>query len=219
MIKYFKIRTPLLFVVIILFTNSCGTKSTAKPHYKMTDEFKLYCMFQPESSWQYYNSLLNDTTTIILNTLKKDIWHNNVGESYSYEAVNMFFIANSLGISTIQLTAGSTVNSTNPMNSLMRIFYDNGDYRLVFDAKYPLGEEQIIGENEGIYENVEVISNMELHGHTYSNVYHTRITDFYNQGFGDYDFYIAKYYGIIKMRNIVNNDTIVTELINSVPIQ
>jgi len=185
----------------------------------MTDEFKSYCLFQPGSSWDYYSSALNDTVTLNLSELTEDVWYNNFGEKYNYEAFDMFFNTNDLGFYVIEITAGSTLNAVNPMNSLMRIFFDSGDYRLVFDARYPLGEEQIVGQQEGVYENVEILSSMDLHGNAYSDVYHTRVTDYYNQGFGDFDFYIAKNYGLIKMRNIVNNDTIVTELIKSSPIQ
>ncbi len=219
MSKLLNFYTLSIIFVFILFTNSCTKKVVTIPYYSMTDEFKSYCLFQTGSSWDYYNSKADDTVTINITELLEDVWYNNVGELYNYEAVNMIFTSNNLGISVLEVTGGSTLNAVNPMNSLMRIFYDNGEYRLVFDAKYPIGEEQIIGEQEGVYENVEFITTMELHGNTYSDVYHTRITDYYNQGFGDYDFYIAKNFGIIKMRNIVNNDTILTELISSSPIQ
>jgi len=211
---------PIPIVILtLLLTNSCNKRVTPIPTYNITNEFKSYCLFQPGSNWDYYSSELNDTVKINLSELTEDEWYNNVGEIYNYEAIDMYFSNNDLGFYMIEITAGSTLDAVNPMNSLMRIFFDNGDYRLVFDAKYPLGEEQIVGQQEGVYENVEILPSMELHGNTYSDVYHTRVTDFYNQGFGDFDFYIAKNHGLIKMRNIVNNDTIVTELINSNPIQ
>ncbi|PLX02260.1 MAG: hypothetical protein C0595_11410 [Marinilabiliales bacterium] len=208
-----------IIIVITLFANSCTKKVTPVPTYNFTDEFKSYCLFQPGSSWDYYKSDLEDTVTVNVDELIDYVWYNNVDEIYYYEAYNMVFSSNSLGYKVLEITAGSTKDAINPMNSLMRIFFDNGDYRLVFDAKYPLGEEQIVGQQEGVYENVEILPSMKLHGNSYSDVYHTRVTDFYNQGFGDFDFYIAKNHGLIKMRNIVNNDTIVTELINSNPIQ
>jgi len=197
----------------------CGQRATPKPSYKISDEFKAYCLFQPGSTWDYYTSDSNDTASLQLEGITEDVWYNNAGELYFYEAINMYFDTTNLNTTYWQITAGSTKNSSSTMNSIMRIFNADGSFRLVFDASYPLGEEQLVGENEGAYTNIEIIPTMELRGNTYSEVYHSKVTDYYNQGFGDFDFYIAKNHGIIKIQNIVNNDTIITELINSSPIQ
>lgn len=215
--------SKLFFLILILFSgvilDSCGPKVTPLPFYKLTDEFKSYCLFQAGSRWTYVSSATADTTDVSIATVEENMWYQNITEEFNYEAFDMITNENSVGIAMIELTAGSTLNAVTTMNSLMRYYYSDGTYRLVFDAKYPLGESQILGEAEGVYENVEVLPELWVNGTTYSSVYHTKVTDYYEQGFGDFDFYIAKNYGLIKSVNYVNNDTITVELLNSSLVQ
>lgn len=200
---------------------SCGDKVTVTPpsYYQLSDEFKSYCLFETGSKWEYQSSLLGQTEDINVVNIQENVWQNTFGETFNYEAIDMQMDDNELGISMIEITAGSTKNSTADMNSLMWVFYSDGDYRLVFAPQYPLGEEQLLGEHEGVYENIEILPEMWIDEKSYTDVYHTRVTDYYENGMGDFDFYLAKNHGLIKMQNIVNGDTIIMQLENSSLIQ
>lgn len=207
----------IIFMVILL--QACKKKDNTIPYYTLSETFKSYCFFQDGSSWIYQSSLLSTTETISISSHNENIWTNTFGEVYNYQAVDMYIHDNDLGISMIELTANSTLNAVTNMNSQMWLFFSDGDYRLIFAPQYPLGEEQRLGEHEGYYTNVEIIPSMLLGTNTYSDVYHTRIIDHFEQGFGNFDFYIARNFGLVKMQNIVNNDTIILQLVNSSLIQ
>ncbi len=215
-LKYLKL--PIL-VLLVFVANSCGPKITPIPYYKLSDEFKSYCLFQSGTSWEYYSSSIDWNDIVQVTDVQENKWLNEFNEHYNYQAFDMIVSQNNIGLSFIELTAGSTLNAVNTMNSQMWLFFDNGDYRLIFDAKYPMGEEQILGEHEGAYKNIELIPSMELRGNTYTDVYHTKVTDYYEQGFGDFDFYLAKSYGMIKMLNVVSGDTTLLEMVSSNTIQ
>ena len=216
-----KIRILLVLSlgIVMLFQQACTKDFDPIPFYELSDEFKSYTLFQPTSSWEYQSSLLPTTETVSIGNLIEETRTQSDNVTFKYEAIDMLMSLNDIGITMIEITAGSTLNSTSSMNSLMRVFFISGDYRLVFAPQYPLGEEQIIGEQEGVYENVEIIPSLQLGDKTYSDVYHTRITDQFDYGMGDFDFYIAKYHGLVKMQNIVNGDTTVIQLVNSSLIQ
>jgi len=209
----------IFFVLGLLMAQACNTKVNTIPYYQFSDEFKSYCLFQVGSSWEYQSSLLAQPETVAINNIQENIWQNTYLEDYNYDAADMFVAENEIGISMIELTAGSNLNSTSTMNSQMWMFYSDGDYRLMFAPEYPLGEEQLLGEHEGYYTNIEILPNMQIGENTYSDVWHTQVIDHFEQGFGDFDFYIAKYHGLIKIQNIVNNDTITLQLVNSSLVQ
>lgn len=211
----------LFFGLGMFLQQSCGDKVTVTPpsYYKLSDEFKSYCLFETDSQWEYQSSLLEQTEDVNVVDIQENVWQNTFGETFNYEAIDMIMDDNELGISMIEITAGSTENSTADMNSLMWVFYSDGDYRLVFAPQYPLGEEQILGEHEGVYENVEILPEMWLDEKTYTDVYHTRVTDKFEIGMGDFDFYLAKNHGLIKMQNILDGDTTILQLVNSSLIQ
>lgn len=216
-----KIRLIILlsFVFGLLVQQACNTKTETIPFYQLSEEFKSYCLFQEGSAWEYQSSLLTQTETVAVSTVQDHIWTNTYLEDYNYEAVDMFIGYNDIGISMIELTAGSSLNTTTSMNSQMWMFFDDGEYRLMFAPEYPLGEQQLLGEHEGYYTNIEVSPSMQVGDNTYSEVWHTEVIDHFEQGFGDFDFYFAKYHGLVKMQNIVNNDTIIMQLVNSSLIQ
>ncbi len=211
------IRFIIYFIIssIILLQTACGPKEDPAPYYTLSDEFKSYCFFNDGSSWEYKSSLLPTNDVVAIGGHMENVWTNTFEEIYNYQAVDMYVLDNQIGISMIELTAGSTINAVTSMNSQMWLFFDNGDYRLIFAPQYPLGEEQLLGEHEGNYTNVEIIPAMSLGQKTYLDVYHTRVIDYFEQGYGNFHFYIAKNYGLVKMENIMNNDTIIIELIDS----
>lgn len=214
-----RIIIVLVFVFGLIIEQGCNTKVNTIPFYQISDEFKSYCLFEPGSSWEYESSLLSQHVAVSVNGIQENIWTNTYNEEYSYEAVDMFVADNDIGISMIELTAGSTLNSTSNMNSQMWMFYDDGDYRLVFAPKFPLGEEQLLGEHEGYYTNIEILPTMQIGENTYSDVWHTQVIDHFELGFGNFDFYIAKNYGLVKIQNIIGSDTIITQLVNSSLVQ
>lgn len=216
-----KIRIIIIIVFAfgLLIQQGCNTKVNTIPFYQLSNEFKSYCLFETGSSWEYQSSLLSQTESVNISEIQENIWTNTYNEDYNYEAVDMFVANNDIGISMIELTAGSTLNSTSSMNSQMWMFYDDGDYRLMFAPKFPLGEEQLLGEHEGYYTNIEILPTMQIGENTYTDVWHTQVIDHFEVGFGDFDFYIAKNHGLVKIQNIIGTDTIVLQLINSSLIQ
>jgi len=209
----------LFFAGFALFQSCDKTEYVPLPHYTFSDEFKSYALFEIGSKWEYQGSQFEGTTEVLINDKIENKWTNSFGEQYTYDAVDMLSVDNKAKLSMIEITAQSTLNATTGMVSQMWLFYSNGDYRLIFAPQYPLGEEQLLGEHEGKYVNLEIIPSLTLGNNTYSDVYHTQITDYLESGIGDFDIYIAKNYGLVKMLNITGNDTISLELVSSSLVQ
>jgi len=211
----FRYFLGILVLTGFTFFQSCNnTEYVPLPHYTISDEFKTYALFETGSKWEYQGTQFEGTTEVLINGIGENKWTNSYGEQYTYEAIDMYAVDNKAKILMIEITAQSTLNATTSMVSQMWLFYSDGDYRLVFAPQYPLGEEQLLGEHEGKYVNLEILPSFSLGDNTYSDVYHTRVTDYLETGFGDFDFYIAKNHGLVKMLNVNGNDTTILELVS-----
>ena len=216
----FRYFLGILVLTGFVFFQSCDkTEYIPPPHYTFSDEFKTYALFEPDSKWEYQGTEFEGTTEVLINGIGEHKWTNSFGEEYTYDAIDMYAVDNEANILMIELTAQSNLNATTSMVAQMWLFYSNGDYRLVFAPQYPMGEEQLLGEHEGKYVNVEIIPSYTLGNNTYSDVYHTRVTDYLESGYGDFDFYIAKNHGLVKMLNVNDGDTTILELVSSSLIQ
>lgn len=204
-----KIGALVSSITISLIMSGClGGGTSGVPYYTISTEFSEYCWYKQGSYWIYQNdsTLLSDTISISEVLESKRFNPENI--DYNYQAVEMFTNENIFLVSKIELTAGDTVQLPGKMNSLMRIYYTDGHYQLIFSPEYPIGEEVILGEQLGVYTNVEVIANLAVNGNTYNDVWHTRIV--INATNSEYNFYIARGKGLVK--SVMNTDGITQSL-------
>ncbi len=89
---------------------------------------------------------------------------------------------------------------------MLRLYKDDGTYQLIFSSQYAIGEDIILGDDIGLYTNVEIIESLELNGNTYTEVYHTRLIITVNSNI-EYNYWIAKNYGIVKSVTTINGQT------------
>ena len=207
------IKTILFFaIVFVLGLSACNTKKHSDPYYKISDQFKQYCLFQKQSLWSYKN----DNTGTPYNLKVSDIssyigFHSpdNVAGPYSYDVIDMIFdTANGLNLVKGSITAGNPTTGTGSMTDEYWLFFKNGKYLLAFAPGYPMGEEQRLGNNPGYYTNIEKLPGFSLNGKTYDSVYHTQVRK--TEGTPDtvkYQFYFALHYGLIKWSRSVKGET------------
>jgi hypothetical protein len=205
--------SKFIIVIIIAFSaisfSGCFSSSNGIPYYAISDEFAGYCWFQEGSYWIYQNdsTLVNDS--ILITEVREHKRFNPESIDYNYQAVEMFTNTNNFNVAHHELTAGSFEVEPGEMNSLLRIYFNDGTYQLIFSPEYPLGEEIILGDELGNYTNVEIIDEYQLNGNTYNQVYHTRIVVSVAANI-EYNYWIAKNYSLIK--SVTNNNGQVTSL-------
>ncbi len=213
------IQILLPFVLLLAF-GACNTGKNADPYYKISDEFKQYCLFQKGSQWVYQND-----TTKGLDTLKTDdlqsyvAFHSpdNTAGPYSFDVVDMIYdTANRINFFKGSITAGNPTTGTGSMTDLYWLFFKNGNYLLAFAPGFPEGEEQRLGNNPGFYTNIDKLPNFDLNGKNYADVYHTQVKK--TEGTSDtvtYQFYFALHYGLIKWTRSVKGVTESYSLVHS----
>ncbi|HFB61843.1 MAG TPA: hypothetical protein ENJ69_02550 [Bacteroidetes bacterium] len=204
-------KTVLLLAVVLVF-GACNTKKNADPYYKISDEFKQYCLFQKQSEWTYQNDSTGALYSLNISDISSYIaFHSpdNTGGPYSFDVIDMIFdTATRLDIFKGSITAGNPTTGTGTMTDLYWLFFKNGNYLLAFAPGYPMGEEQRLGDNPGFYTNVELLPDFSLNGKSYSDVYHTQVRK--TEGTSDtvnYQFYFARHYGLIKWTRRVKGET------------
>jgi len=182
-------------VLLMVFAVGCST-STTIPTYKISDLFKSYCLFQPGSYWIYTNDSVPSSDRISIGEIEESTRFDPTTNDYRYEAIQMSINDNPLNISMFELTAGNTPVESGKMNSLMRMYMNDGSYFLVFSPQYPIGEEIPLGETIGRYTNVEILDSLTIMDHTFTEVYHTRVI--MDATGTAYQYYIAKNYGLVR---------------------
>lgn len=199
--------TLLLGLTIII--SGCSNNNTAKPYYLISDEFAEYCYFQEGSSWIFQNDSILATDSVNISEITEVKRYASSPIQHHYQAIDMFTGNNEFNIARYEITAGSYKPDDGEMNSLLRLYFKNESYQLIFSPKYPLGEEIILGDAIGVYENVEIIENYELLNNTYEDVWHTRIIVSVNDNI-EYNYWIAKNHGLIK--SVTNNNGQITSI-------
>ncbi|UBM63539.1 hypothetical protein LA303_06120 [Candidatus Sulfidibacterium hydrothermale] len=222
--EYFK-KVVLIAVIAVLFVlGACSTKST-DPYYKISDEFKQYCLYNENSYWIYMNDTTGTEDTLKVSDVQDYIaFHSpdNVAGPYSFDVVDMDFdTTENLPMVKGSITAGNpTTGDDGTMRDMYWLFFKDGNYLLAFAPGYPMGVEQLLGDNPGFYTNIEKLDNYSVKGFTYNDVYHTQVLK--TEGTSDtvnYQFYFAKNYGLIKWTRSVNGETSSYSLIGSSLIQ
>ncbi len=187
--------TAKVLVVLTLVVTGCSS-STTIPTYKISDLFKSYCLFQPGSYWIYTNDQNPSSDRVSVGEIDESTRFDPTTNDYRYEAIEMNINSNPLNITMFELTAGNTQVEAGQMNSLMRMYMNDGSYFLVFSPQYPIGEEIPLGETIGRYTNVEVLDSLTVLDNLYTDVYHTQVI--MDATATEYQYYIAKNFGLVR---------------------
>ncbi len=193
-------------IIIMLLISGCFNSNTTNstPYYTISNEYAEYCWFEEGSYWIFMNdsTLFTDTISII-DIIETKRTHTQP-QPHNYQAVEMFTKSNIFNIARYEITAGNFEVKAGEMNSLLRLYLSNGLYHLVFLPQYPFGEEIIMGDDIGIYSNIELLNSFELNNNTYTDVYHTRVIVGTN---AEYNYWIAKNHSLIKAISTINGQT------------
>jgi len=199
----------LLLLAAGIFLSSCNKLKNSDPYYKISDQFKQYCQFQKQSNWTYQNDSTKSLHNLTVSDMSSYIgFHspNNVAGAYSFDAVSMTYdTTTDLNIAKSAINAGNPSTGSGEMHDLYWLFYKNGNYLLAFAPGFPMGVEQRLGNNPGVYTNLQKLNNFKLNGKDYTDVYHTAVKK--TEGTSDtvyYQFYFAPHYGLIKWTRRAN---------------
>jgi hypothetical protein len=200
-------RSNILVLILVILIGSSTVQCTKEkpepyPVREISAEFKDYIAFDSSSYWIYKKenviSEILDTVKIY-QVFRDRRFHSDATTSgYYYDALEMFYKSSLTGITKGEIAIGTPYgNST--MNDLYRLYFNNGRYFSILIPKYPFGETQLLGVNEGNYTNVALLNNFLINGKVYSEVYHTNVVDYKNAPDTAFmDFYIAKNHGLVK---------------------
>ncbi len=195
-----------------VFLTSCNLNKDTNPYYKISSQFKQYCLFQKQSKWTYQNDTDNSMHDLTLDDVNAYIGFqvsNNVSGPYNFDVVDMFYdTTNSMHIIKASINAGNPSTGSGEMNGLYWLFFSKQDYLLAFAPGFPMGVEQRLGTKPGLYTNVAKLATFTLNGKNYTDVYHTQVRK--TEGTPDtvnYQFYFAPHYGLIKWTRSVNGQT------------
>lgn len=192
-----KITNLLLISITAFVFSGCFSSSEGVPYYTISDEFAGYCLFEEGSWWYYQNDSTQITDTVKIDEVDITKRFNPENIDYNYEAVEMYTSSSDLDITKYELTAGDYEATATEMNSLFRIYFGDDTYQHVFSPQYDIGEDIILGDDIGVYTNVEVIENMSVNGNSYIDIWHTRRVVSVSTN-AEYNYWIAKNYGLIK---------------------
>jgi hypothetical protein len=110
------------------------------------------------------------------------------------------------------------------MYGLLRVFIASSTdttFVLAFEPQYKLRQPQLLGGQEGIYTNMEIMPYYYAGQKKYNNVYHSRdkfpkvVNGNQTTDSVTMNFYIAEHYGIIKWTTAYKGDTTSYSLVNS----
>lgn len=183
------------------------TKEKGEPYSvkEISPEFKDYVAFDSSSYWVYKK----ENASGVFDTVKiYQVWndrrfHSDITTTgYYYDAIEMFYKSSLTGLTKGEIAVGAPYqNST--MNELYRVYFNNGRYYRILIPKYPFGETQLLGVNEGNFTNVALLNNFMINGRVYSEVYHTHIVDYKEAPDTTFmNYYVAKNYGLVKYSKV-----------------
>lgn len=215
---FLKLSNLFLITISAFVFSGCFSSGDGVPYYTISDEFAGYCMFEEGSWWYYQNDSTQVTDTVRIDDVNISNRFNPENIDYNYEAVEMFISSEALDITKYELTAGDYEAETTEMNSLFRIYFGDETYQHVFSPQYTIGEDVILGDDIGVYTNVEVLNNMIVNGNSYSDIWHSRRIVSVTKN-AEYNYWIAKNYGLIKFTTEIEGVTSSVSLVSSKPIQ
>ncbi len=202
-------KTTKLFWYVILMSliyslSSCSNNGTyvAPSLHEISAEFTSYVIFDSASSWVYQNDFNQILDTVTITKVLKDrrfhIEKPGV-PGYYYNAIEMLMTSHETGMVKGEISAGSKYDANTVMTENYRLYFNNDRYFSIFIPKYPLGETQLLGINEGNYTNIMVHDTLFVNELKYTEVYETSVKDYHDGNDTVFmKFYIAKYFGLVK---------------------
>ncbi len=195
-------------IAVVIFAAGCNKLFNGQnAYYHVTPQFKDFCFFKTGSQWTYQDDSTQVPFSLTINDISSYIGFqspNPTTPSFSYDVIEMVLDSNSMNLWKESISATRLLSDTSHMNDLFRIFKTDSSFVLAFAPQYKLRQPQIIGGQEGIYTNMEILPYYLELGKKYDNVYHSRdkfpkiVNGSYTTDSVTMDFYIAKHYGIIK---------------------
>jgi len=219
--KTIKSVIPFIGTLLTLITLSCNNSDKFQPPiiHEISDEFKSYASFDSASFWVYQNdqNLLLDTVKIVKIITDKRFHVDQTSKpGFYYNAIEMFFNSSAIGFSKAELTAGSKYDETTTMSENYRLYFENGRFLSIFTPKYPFGNTQLLGINEGNYTNIMMHDTLFVNEKKYFDVYETSVKDYHDGNDTVFmKFYIAKNYGLVRMSKSSTSITESWSLFNS----
>lgn len=229
--KYFVRWLAAVTILVSVFAfNGCNglfKGSNSNPYYKVTQQFKNFCYFDKGSQWTYRDDSTGNTYNITINDISTYIAfqsENPTTPAFSFDVLQMKMDTNGLNIAKENIYATRILTDTTYMNDLLRVFYAQGTdttFVLAFAPQYTLREPQLLGGQEGIYTNLEIMPYFYANQVKYDNVYHSRdkFPKFVNGNQTTdsvtMDFWIAEHYGIVKWTSVYKGDTSSYTLVGS----
>ena len=198
-----------LLLVIAIFTGLFSACTTIKDdNYvdpiisEVSPAFKAYTVFGPNSYWIYKNQLNDATDSVIVTEVFTQRRFHSVqpnSPGFYYNAYELVFSSGATALTRGEITGGYASTTTDTLPENYRIYFNNGRYFSILTPKYPMGQEQLLGINEGNYTNVAFHRNFELDGKSYFDVYETIVKDYHDGNDTVYmRFFLAKDAGIIR---------------------
>jgi hypothetical protein len=194
-----------LLAAVLLITTftiiSCHStpSETLQPDYDISQLSKDYVVFEQGSKWTYQDDSTLQKSVVEVYSSSEEI-RTSSNPPYTYRAKWMWYAANNVNLQRGEVFASNfNVGETIP-NSAERIYFMDGHYKIAFAPFYPVGSPIMLGGEEGIFINKELLPTMTLNGKTYNEVYHSVSEDLQQEAPDTvfYHFYIAKNYGLIK---------------------
>lgn len=212
-VKVIKLFSVLFIGALFLINSSCNESNQAKPVIMISPEFLSYSYFLEDSWWLIQNDSTMATDTIKITEIKDAIRYAPTPVPHNYQAVDMFLNNNIFQINRYEITAGSEEVTEGNMNSLLRMYFQDGSYQVVFSPKYPIGEEVILGAEIGVYKNVEILENLDLLNNSYEDVWVVKVIVESNNA--EFNYWIAKNHGLIKYHSIIEGQSLSLSLVDS----
>lgn len=215
------VQKLFMLAISVSLLAACSTvnddKYVAPIISEVSPAFKAYTVFDPGTYWVYKNQANNTKDSIVINDVTMQRRFHSVqpnSPGFYYNAYELDYSSGATGLSRGEVTGGYAEASTDTLPENYRIYLRNGRYFSILTPKYPIGQEQFLGINEGNYTNLAFHRDFELNGRSYVDVYETLVKDYHDGNDTVYmRFFLAKDVGIIhyiKASSTENFDWILT---------
>lgn len=193
-----------IFIGSVLISSCLKNDGYQKPvTHEISDEFKSYAVFDSASFWVYKHdqSQIKDTVSIIKVLTDKRYHVDQTGApGYYYNAIEMIYKSTANSFTKGEISAGSLYDENTTMSENYRLYYESGRFFSVFTPKYPIGQTQLLGINEGNYTNFAFHNSFYVNEVQYDSVFETTIHDYHDGNDTVFmHYFVARHFGIIRM--------------------
>lgn len=224
------------FILLVVGLSFGGCNSLFKgnnPYYKISAEFKNFCYFDAGSQWTYQNDSTGTQYNVTVKSINSYVGFqasNATNQPFNFDVIEMRLDTNAFDMikENIYATNPISIPDTTKLNDLFRLFYAHGidtTFVLAFAPQYKLQQPELLGGQEGIYTNMEILPYYLIGQTRYNNVYHSRdvfpemVNGVASNDSVTMNFYIAEHYGIIKWTSLYKGKTTSYSLVSSDLIQ